>query len=789
MKAPPPTDADHALTELTAALDRDCRSLIALGWPTELLLRCTTALERLTDDAQDLGLAAIRDAGMDLFVYLVGIEEASTPRPQQGETLLNLVDALADTVARGLPAAHRPVRYVDLVSERLDFPASLVLALGTAGILLRRFSHWGELPDAVLRMPASALLVERDQLVPACAALESLSLQLPAAGATVIFAIGGDHPHSRLDALLNGASAHADSLDDPSLAARLLELVNAPAEEAFRVLVVDDDAQSSRYLRLVLEQGGMKVRECADPRQVPALVADDPPDLLLLDLHMPEVDGLTLTMALRRQPALALLPILFVSGEENENIRLQAIQAGADDFLCKPVRPRVLLAEVGSRIKRARVALRQRPAESAAVASPRRGGQLRRGDFLAQLATAPREPKAGCLVLMALKIDQAGDIRKQLGQSGAYELEQAVAARFAELLHDQDAYTIWLEFGFGVLVKRDSGDAVAALAESICARVRARPFVVRGLALDLTVSIGVALPPTGSGGDDPDRWFSAAYAGMSIAHRLGGNRHDGVLVASHGDMPAERVLIIREFVKDAARGEHIVVEYQPMLPLRRTGVDGYYAQVTKLRDFRAPLAGIRRDEYLDAARDAGALAMIERTSLFTAFETIQEERDQGRNTRILVPMDLPSLDGAQMGWLTAELRRRGSQAKGLLIELDARRLIAQPALAGTVRALHESGITLSLSEPSGSLALLERLPHVPVDLLRLPHAAIEGITPDAFSALILPWRQRGCGLIVDKVRSIDAVSRLWDQGIDFLQGDVLAATGPRLDYDFHLDSG
>jgi EAL domain-containing protein (putative c-di-GMP-specific phosphodiesterase class I) len=319
--------------------------------------------------------------------------------------------------------------------------------------------------------------------------------------------------------------------------------------------------------------------------------------------------------------------------------------------------------------------------------------------------------------------------------------------------------------------------------------VRARPFVVRGLALDLTVSIGVARPPTGSGGDDPDRWFSAAYAGMSIAHRLGGNRHDGVLVASHGDMPAERVLIIREFVKDAARGEHIVVEYQPMLPLRRTGVDGYYAQVTKLRDFRAPLAGIRRDEYLDAARDAGALAMIERTSLFTAFETIQEERDQGRNTRILVPMDLPSLDGAQMGWLTAELRRRGSQAKGLLIELDARRLIAQPALAGTVRALHESGITLSLSEPSGSLALLERLPHVPVDLLRLPHAAIEGITPDAFSALILPWRQRGCGLIVDKVRSIDAVSRLWDQGIDFLQGDVLAATGPRLDYDFHLDSG
>lgn len=780
MRPPPPTQADHALTELTAALDRDCRSLVALGWPNELLLRCTSALERLTDDAQDLGQAAIRDAGMDLFAYLVGVEEATAPRPQQGETLLRLVDALADAVARGLPAAHRPVRFIDLVAERGDFPPALALALGQAGFELRRFSHWGELADAVLRTPAAALLVEADQLVPACAVLESLSSQLPAAGATVVFGLGGQ----RLDALLHGASGHVDTLGDPTLAAQLLEQVDLPAADIFRVLVVDDDVQSSRYLRLVLEQGGMQVRECADPREVPALVADNPPDLLLLDLHMPEVDGLTLTMALRRQPALALLPILFISGEERENVRFQAIQAGADDFLCKPVRPRVLLAEVGSRIKRARLARRHLPAGEPVAASPRRSGQLRRGDFLAQLAAAQRQADAGCHVLMSIKVDQAAELGKRLGHSGAYELEQAVAARFAELLDDRDAYTTWLEFGFGVLVRRDAPDEVAALAQALCRRVRGRPFVVSGMALDLTVSVGVALPPAGAAGGDPDRWFAAAYAGMSIAHRMGGDRHDGVLSASHGDMPAERVLIIREFVKNAAQGEHIVVEYQPMLPLRGATVAGHYAQATKLRDFRAPLAGIRRDEYLDAARDAGAIGMIERTSLFNAFESIQEERGHGRDTRILVPMDLASLDRAQLGWLMAELRRRKALADGLVIELDARPLLANPALAAVVRQLHEGGITLSLSEPSGSLALLERLHDAPVHLLRLPHAAIEGVTPGAFAALMAPWRERGRGLIVDHVRSIDAVSQLWDLGIDFLQGDALAATGPRLDYDF-----
>jgi PleD family two-component response regulator/EAL domain-containing protein (putative c-di-GMP-specific phosphodiesterase class I) len=789
MRPPPPSDAGHALTELTAALDRDCRSLVALGWPGELLLRCTSALERLTDDAQDLGQAAIRDAGMDLFAYLVGVEEASAPRPQQAQTLLGLVDALADAVARGLPAAHRPVRYIDLVCERGDFPPALAQALGEAGFALRSFSHWGELADAVLRTPGAALLVEADQLAPSGAVLESLSNQLPAAGATVIFGFGGGHDRSRLDALLHGAAGHVDSLHDPQLAARLLELVDAPPEEAFRVLVVDDDLQSSRYLRLVLEQGGMQVRECADPRQVPALVSDHPPDLLLLDLHMPEVDGLTLTMALRRQPALALMPILFISGEERENVRFQAIQAGADDFLCKPVRPRVLLAEVSSRIKRARLARRQLqlPADEGAKPAPRRGGLMRRGDFLAQMAAVQRQPGGDCHVLMSVKVDQAQELGKRLGQSGAYELEQGLAARFAELLDDHDACTIWLEFGFGVLVQRPGCDEVATLAQELCRRVRARPFLVRGMALDLTVSVGVALPPTGAGSGDPDRWFAAAYAGMSIAHRMGGDRHDGVLGTGHGDMPAERVLIIREFVKNAARGEHIVVDYQPMLPLRGANVAGHYAQATKLRDFRAPLAGIRRDEYLEAAREARALAMIDRTSVFTAFESIQEQRDHRHDSRVLVPMDLLSFDSAQLGWLMAELRRRKALVDGLLIEFDAAPLLANPALASVLRQLRDSGITLSLSEPSGSLALIERLHDVPVHLLRLPHAAIEGVTPQAFAALAAPWRQGGRGLIVDHVRSIDAVSRLWDLGIDFLQGDALAASGPRLDYDFQQD--
>jgi PAS domain-containing protein len=135
-------------------------------------------------------------------------------------------------------------------------------------------------------------------------------------------------------------------------------------------------------------------------------------------------------------------------------------------------------------------------------------------------------------------------------------------------------------------------------------------------------------------------------------------------------MPPERVLIIREWVKEAVTGENIVVEFQPMLPLRGD-TDGLYALVAKLRDFRAPLAGVPREEYLRPAREGGAMALIDRVGLFHAFEAIEEQRQRNRATRVLVPMDLASFDHAQLIWLVAELRRRKAHASGLIIEVDA----------------------------------------------------------------------------------------------------------------------
>jgi CheY-like chemotaxis protein/EAL domain-containing protein (putative c-di-GMP-specific phosphodiesterase class I) len=763
---------------LASTLIRDCGNLAALNWSPDLVSRILNSLQRLAAYANSLGKDVVQEASLDLYAYFSGLEK--TLDAGQDAEFRRLIERLQVAMLNYLPEADEALRYVDLLTTDGAIPADLADQFEARDFILRIFKDTEALAEAVRRKPSVALLVEPGQVTAACATLDTLAKNIPASDSTIIVCVGRCEPGARVQALLGGAELFIEQFDDPSLTTRVIELIDRPHEEAYRVLLVDDDTGTRLYLRRVLEQAGMAVQECSDPHDVLKQIRAFKPDLLLVDLYMPGIDGMSLTMSLRQQPELTVLPIVFLSGEHSDEARFQAIQAGGDDFLTKPVRPRILIAAVRSRIKRARSLNRQLPV-GAGIAL--RGGRLRRGDFLAQLGEALRSPLGPWHVLISVKLDQADALGKQLGLAGAYEIEQSVATRFATVLAEDDAYTLWLEFGFGILASRGSREEIVELAQGLCRSMLERPFLVQHQEMQLTLSVGIALPPEGPAAGDADRWFASAYAAQAIAHRLGGNRFEGVLTREHGSVPPERVLIIREWVKEAVQGQNILIEFQPMLPLRGDHI-GQYALVTKLRDFRAPLAGATRAEYLHPAREAGALPLIERVALFSAFEAIEEQRARDRNTRVLVPMDLASFDHAQFTWLEAELHRRKAHAAGLIIEVDAGLLLERPVLIAVVKRLKEMGIAISLSDSSGSLTRIDQLQSMKIDMLRLPFSAIDGVPVKTFSDMIAPWRASGCTLIVDQIEDVGAVSQLWALGIGYLQGDTLAASGPRLDYDF-----
>jgi len=111
------------------------------------------------------------------------------------------------------------------------------------------------------------------------------------------------------------------------------------------VLVVDDVADNLRLLQLVLEMEGYRV-ELADSGAIAlSKIQESPPDLVLLDVMMPNMNGFEVTHCLRQHETLSLLPIVLVTADREINFE-QALAMGANDIICKPVDMDELLVRV-----------------------------------------------------------------------------------------------------------------------------------------------------------------------------------------------------------------------------------------------------------------------------------------------------------------------------------------------------------------------------------------------------------------------------------------------------------
>lgn len=115
------------------------------------------------------------------------------------------------------------------------------------------------------------------------------------------------------------------------------------------ILVVDDDPHIRQLLVFALAKVGLETREAADGEAALASVAERAPDLVVLDINMPRLDGLEVCRRLRAQGD---LPILFLSSRDDEIDRVLGIELGADDYVVKPFSPREVVARVMAILRR-----------------------------------------------------------------------------------------------------------------------------------------------------------------------------------------------------------------------------------------------------------------------------------------------------------------------------------------------------------------------------------------------------------------------------------------------------
>lgn len=127
---------------------------------------------------------------------------------------------------------------------------------------------------------------------------------------------------------------------------KVLNSMNKKSTRAFDIFVIDDNFEQANIIKMIIQQYGFKAKFTTNSKTAFQKILKFKPRLVILDLMMPNVDGLRLCKMIRENPATADIKIIVYSGKQYESDRRKALMLGADLFLTKPTRSYILLESI-----------------------------------------------------------------------------------------------------------------------------------------------------------------------------------------------------------------------------------------------------------------------------------------------------------------------------------------------------------------------------------------------------------------------------------------------------------
>ncbi|MCT6700879.1 diguanylate cyclase [Rheinheimera sp. 4Y26] len=244
-----------------------------------------------------------------------------------------------------------------LLEDEGDTARHLCLTLSTFGYVVEWFKQSHLLQAALLRKLPDALIIDielPEETESGLSFVERMQQQLPEQ--LPLFVISGhDHFDFYLKAVRCGALGYfVKPINAQALEARLQRLLAGRQRDAFRVLIVDDDQLLAKHYALVLETAGLRAEILNDPADIFAGLRKFHPDVILLDVNMPQCTGPELAQLIRLQDEWLGVPIIYLSSETDSERQLAVLIKAGDDFLTKPISDNALVVAIFARAQRAR---------------------------------------------------------------------------------------------------------------------------------------------------------------------------------------------------------------------------------------------------------------------------------------------------------------------------------------------------------------------------------------------------------------------------------------------------
>jgi len=552
----------------------------------------------------------------------------------------------------------------------------------------------------------------------------------------------------------------------------------------FRVLVVEDDRSQALFAQSVLHGAGIEAVVENDPFAVLTRLPEIKPDLILMDLHLRELDGIALTQQIRQQPHLQLLPIVFLSGDPDPERQYEVLAIGADDFLTKPIRPRHLIAAVSNRIARARqqamalglahppVAIAVSPANPRPNTNPETGLPTRQF-VLGQLDSLLTEKRNGALLFV--EVAGAIGLRERYGYAN---FERLMVKAGHLLLAAARPHTLARlnDNSFLVVATGVESTALLDLARTLRDGLAAEALPA-GEQDHIKLRATVGYAPLDAGFADANQAIDGVERTTLEARLL-----PGAIAQWQPRVAPDK----KEHLK-LLEG-HLEPAYQPIVAV----ADSSSAQFQVLLRLRQPDGTLLpAAQVIPAAEAAGRIADLDHQVMEHALDLLDRYRHATLPMRLFVTQSARTLmaDG-YAEWITQALRSRNVGGSSVVIDIrmpDA--LVHGFVLAQLSDRLAQSGIRLCLSQFEACGDANALLTMLPVAYVRLSARFANEHSDPTVRQLLANTMELARGvnaqLIAQQIEDAQAAAAMWISGIDFIQGNMVQSVGNDLDFDFH----
>lgn len=456
------------------------------------------AVHSLAGTAGTYGYSQLNQACRDLDIYLqqlMDISQLNEIQQREITYLLEYINALQSNEDVHF-SVH--IAFTKKITSRLIFYL-LAHKEPFQGELFEHLNHLGY--DLIFFKTLNEFQRQWEQQLPAAIVMDDVYLDNPAlidllssrpSQIPILCLADNDDLATRLKAIRADVSFF---IQKPAeifhLTNQLAMLCDLSTREDYRILILDDSEILANYYSLILEEAGMHVEAITSPHLLMHELQDFKPNLLLLDLYLPECTGFDIAKIIRQEESYVSLPIIFVSTESDRTKQLSILNScGADDFLTKPVLPQNLIAAVKSRAQRSALL-------NSYIALDSLTKLLNHASILKQLSFEILRAQRSHQPITIAMIDL--DYFKQINDKHGHPIGDLVLKKLAELFISRVRKTDFVgRYGgdeFAIIFPNTLPKMASKLCAELCKKAAQQPLSINGHQFKITLSIGLAYYP------------------------------------------------------------------------------------------------------------------------------------------------------------------------------------------------------------------------------------------------------------------------------------------------------